>query len=189
MRLRWLDIKKLFSHKGSSGVTLVELLVTMSLGSMLAVATSQVLTQVYVLTPKAENSMQSIHQVQKAGYWIDRDGACAQLITPAPNPFTVSTATPLIISYVDWDANKTTISYSVDDNHNLQKQIVITDEATGSVISSNQMQIAGDIASITAQYNQPDPENPRKILTVTITSQVGSSSETRTYKITPRIFY
>lgn len=187
--MRWLDIKTLFSHKGSSGVTLVELLVTMSLGSLLAVATSQVLTQVYVLTPKAENSMQAIHQVQKAGYWIDRDGACAQTITPTPGFFTLSTSTPLVISYVDWEANKTTITYAVDDNRILQKQVVIADEVTGSVISSNQMQVAENIASITAQYNQPDPENPRKILTVTITSQLGSSSETRTYKITPRIFY
>ena len=188
MSLRGLIKKLVLSCGDFRGITLVELLIALAIGSLLAVGTLSVLKQIFVLVPKVENNMLAVRQAQNAGYWIDRDGVSAQVITPTPNLFTVSTATPLVISYVNWDATKTTITYSVDAQHKLQRQIVVTNEKTGSVISNNQMQIGDSIASITAQYNQPDVTNPRKILTVTITAQVGSASETRVYIISPRLF-
>jgi len=188
MSMGYPEKKLLFPCRDSRGLTLVELLIAVAIGSVVVVGALGVLNQLLLLVPKAENSMLAIRQVQTAGFWIDRDAMCSQVITPAPNIFTLSTATPLVISYVKWDATKTTISYSVDANHNLQRQVVVTDEKTGSVISSNLMHVADSISSITAQYNQPDPNNPRKILTVTIIAQVGSSTETRVYQISPRSF-
>jgi prepilin-type N-terminal cleavage/methylation domain-containing protein len=187
MNLRYIE-KKLLVSCDSRGLTLIELLVALGIGSVVAAGALMVLSQLFILVPKAENNMLTIRQVQNAGWWMERDGLSAQVITPTPNLFTLSTATPLIMSYVKWDATKSTITYSVDANHTLQRLVVVTNESTGSVISSNQMQIADSITSITAQYNVPDVNNPRKILTLTITAQVGSSSETRVYKISPRSF-
>jgi len=188
MSLRCLDKKLMVLGGGARGLTLVELLVAMAIGSVVLVSALAVLNQLLLLVPKAENSMLAIRQVQNAGYWIDRDAISAQLITPTPALFTISTATPLVISYVKWDATKTTITYTVDTDHNLKRQVVVTDERTGSLISSSEMRVADSIYSITAQYNQPDPANPRKILTVTIVAQVGKSTESRVYKISPRSF-
>lgn len=188
MSLTRSDKKLPLFRRGSSGLTLVELLIAMGIGAAVLVGALAVLNQLLLLVPKAENSMLAIRQVQNAGYWIDRDATSAQLITPTPALFTISTATPLVISYVSWNATKTTITYAVDTDHNLQRQVAITDERTGNPISSSQMRVSDSISSITAQYNQPDPSNPRKILTVTITVQVGSSTETRVYKISPRSF-
>jgi len=188
MSLRYQGKKIPLSCGGSRGITLVELLVAMAIGATVVAGALGVLNQIMILVPKAENSMLAIRQAQSAGYWIDRDATCAQVITPTPNLFTLSTATPLVISYVKWDATKTTISYSVDANRILQRQTVVTNEKTGSVISSNVIRIADSIASITAQYYQPDMSNPRKILVVTITSQVENSSSTRVYRISPRSF-
>jgi len=176
------------SGRGARGLTLVELLIAMGIGAAVLAGALAVMNQLLLLVPKAENSMLAIRQAQNAGYWIDRDATSAQSITPAPALFTISTATPLVISYVGWDATKTTITYTVDTGRNLQRQIAVADERTGNPISSSQMRIADSISSITAQYNQPDPTNPRKILTVTITAQVGNCSETRVYKISPRSF-
>jgi prepilin-type N-terminal cleavage/methylation domain-containing protein len=187
MSLRCLIKKSLFSCRDCRGITLVELLVALSIGSLLAVGVSQVLQQMFILVPKAENSMLAVRQVQFAGHWIDRDATMAQVITPTPNLFTISTGTPLIISYVSVDTTKTTITYSVDTNKKLQRQVVIINEKTGSLISSSQTQVADSITSITAQYTQPAGQD-RKILTTTIFSQIGSASENRTYQTSPRSF-
>jgi|GEM_PF-845508 len=182
-------IKKLVQSCGDfRGFTLVELLIALAIGSLVVVGALSVLYQITILVPKAQNNMLAVRQAQNAGYWINRDGTAAQIITPTPNLFTLSAATPLVISHVDWDATKTTTTYFVDAQHRLQRQIVVTSEKTGSVISSQQIQVSDSIASITAQYNQPIASNARKILTVTITAQVGSANETRVYQISPRSF-
>ena len=187
MSLRSVAKNPVFSCRTCRGLTLVELLVALAVGSLIIVGASKVLTQLFILVPKAESSMLAMRQVQFAGHWIDRDATMAQVITPTPNLFTISTATPLIISYVNWDATKTTVTYSVDTNKKLQRNVVVTNEKTGSVISSSQIQVADSIASIKAQYIEPTGMD-RKALTVTIVAQVGSASENRTYQTSPRSF-
>ena len=179
--------KSVIACVGSRGMTLIELLVALAVGSMLIAGASQVLQQIFILIPRAESSMLAMRQVQFAGHWIDRDAISAHAITPTPGLVTVSAGTPLIISYVNWDATKTTISYSVDANSKLQRQVVVTNEKTGSVISSNQMQVADSISSLTAQYTEPAGKD-RKILTITVIALVGSVSESRTYQTMPRSF-
>lgn len=186
MSIRRFINKLLFCWGDSRGITFVELLVAMAIGSAITAGASMTLSQIFISVPKAQNQMLAMRQAQSAGYWMDRDGSCAQAITPTPGLFTLSTGTPLVISYVNWDATKTTINYSVDANHLLQRQIVVTNEKTGSVISSSQTQVADSIASITAKYDYPPGNDIRKILTLTITAQVGSAGKTRIYSITPR---
>ncbi len=179
--------RSVFACGGSRGMTLIELLVALAVGSMLIVGASQVLQQIFILVPRAESSMLAMRQVQFAGHWIDRDAISAQAITPTPVLFTVSTGTPLVISYVNWDATKTTITYSVDANSKLQRQVVVRNEKTGSTINSSQMQVADSITSLTAQFTQPAGKD-RKILTITVIALVGSVSESRTYQTMPRSF-
>ncbi len=187
MSLRSVAKNPVFSCRTCRGLTLVELLVALAVGSLIIVGASKVLTQLFILVPKAESSMLAMRQVQFAGHWIDRDATMAQVITPTPNLFTISTATPLIISYVNWDATKTTVTYSVDTNKKLQRNVVVTNEKTGSVISSSQIQVADSIASIKAQYTEPTGMD-RKALKVTIVATVGSASENRTFQTSPRSF-
>jgi prepilin-type N-terminal cleavage/methylation domain-containing protein len=187
MSLRYLDNKLSFPYLGHRGMTLVELLIALAIGSMLAAGALAVLNQLFVLIPKAENGMLAIRQAQSAGYWIDRDGVSGQVITPSPGLFTLSTATPLVISSVNWNSDNTTVTYFVDTNHKLQRQEVVKNKS-GVTISSVQSQAADSISSITAKYDYPNPGDSRKILTVTIIAQVWNSTETRVYKISPRSF-
>jgi prepilin-type N-terminal cleavage/methylation domain-containing protein len=187
MSLRHLVKKLVFSCRSCRGMTLVELLVALSIGSAVMVGCTQILTQLFVLVPKAQDSMLAMRQVQFAGHLIDRDAIKAQSIAPTPNLFTLSAATPLIISHVNWDSDNATITYFVDSDHALQRQEVVKNKS-GVILSSNQIPVVNSITSITAQYSQPDVYNSRKILTLTISAQVGNSPETRIYKISPRSF-
>jgi prepilin-type N-terminal cleavage/methylation domain-containing protein len=193
MRLPYFGHKVLLRATDSRGMTLIELLIALAIGSMISIAALMAVNQILVQSPRARNHIFATNQAQAAGYWIDRDGSCAQVITPTPNLFTVSTGTPLVISYVSWDATRTTITYTVDTSHRLQRQVSVINERTGSVISSGQTQVAYSIASITAQYDYPPNSAVKKILTVAITAQVGSGSVasdnvTRAYQISPRPF-
>ena len=187
MSLLYLVKNLVYSCRSCKGMTLVELLVALSIGSLVVVGSTQILTQLFVIVPKVEYSMLAMRQAEFAGHAIDKDATMAQIITPTPSLFTVSTATPLVISHVGWNSDNTTITYSVDSNHILQRQEVVVNKS-GVTISSNQKQVADSIGSITAQYDQPDQYNYRKILTLTITAQLGNSSAARTFKISPRAF-
>jgi prepilin-type N-terminal cleavage/methylation domain-containing protein len=187
MSLRHLFKSRLFSPRSCRGVTLIELLIAMSIGSLVVVGSSQILTQLFVLVPKANYSAMAMRQVEFAGHRIERDTTMAQTITPTPDLFTLSTSTPLVISHVDWNSDTTTTTYSVNSSHALLRQEIVTNKS-GVIISSNQTSIADGITSITAQYTEPDQYNDRKILTLTITAQVGNSSASRIFKISPRTF-
>jgi hypothetical protein len=172
--------------RDSRGITMVELVMVIGLGSILISGASMTLNHVLVSVPKEQGQMLAIRQVQSAGYWIDRDGSCARTITPEPGLFTLSAGTPLVISYCNWDATKTTVSYFVDSDHVLQRQEVVTDEQTGAVIGGGQRRIADSISSITAKYDYVNGSDIKRMLTVTINAQVGSASKTRIYYVTPR---
>jgi len=184
MNVRYIMGKEVFSCRG---MTLIELQVAMAIGLLLVAGASQVLQQIYILLPRAESSMLAMRQVQFAGHWIDRDATMAQLITPSDNlTHTLSATQMLYISYVNWNSENTTVSYSVDANNQLQRLEVVKN-MSGATISSNQMQVADSITSLTAQYAQPVGMD-RKALTVTIVAQLGSVSENRTYRTSPRSF-
>jgi hypothetical protein len=172
--------------RDSRGITLIEVVLAIGLGSMVISAASFTLNHVLVAVPKEQGQMLAIRQAQSAGYWIDRDGSCARTITPEPGLFTLSTGTPLVISYYNWDATKVTINYVVDADHVLQRQMVVINEKTGAEVSSSQMRVADSISSITAKYDYLPGNDIKRVLTVTITVQVGSASKTRIYYVTPR---
>lgn len=172
--------------RDTRGITMIELVIAMALGATVISTASLTLNHVLVSVPKEQGQMLAIRQVQNAGYWIDRDGSCARSITPEPGLFTLSTGTPLVISYSNANATKTTVNYFVDSDHVLQRQEVLTDEQTGAVLGTSEKRVADSISSITAKYDYVSESDLKRMLTVTITAQVGAASKTRIYYVTPR---
>lgn len=178
--------------KASSGFTLLELIVALSIGATVVAASTQLLTQVYTIVPKTESSILAMRQVQTAGQWINRDAIMAQFITPADNLTYNLSTTPLVFTYVNWPSDTTkTVTYSVDNttdpaNWKLNRRMVVKD-MTGQVISDNQTTVAHSITSIESQYIEPGGQD-KKILTLTITARVENSSKTKVFKISPRSF-
>jgi prepilin-type N-terminal cleavage/methylation domain-containing protein len=186
MSLRYLVNKVVVFFRDCRGFTLVELLVALSIGSMVVVASTQILTQLYIMVPKAETSMLAMRQVQFAGHWIDRDAITAQVITPADNLTHNLSTTPLVFTNINWVSDNKTTIYSVGPTNKLTRRIIVSDK-TGHVMSDNSTQVADSITSIQAQYVEPEGKD-RKILTLTITAQVESAAKTKVYKISPRSF-
>jgi prepilin-type N-terminal cleavage/methylation domain-containing protein len=182
MGLSGLTKKVIFSRGDHGGYTLVELLVALAIGSLVVVAASQILQQVLFLVPKAEASMLAMRQVQFAGHWIDSDARMAQVIRPTPmtTPINLS-ATSLVFSSINWKSDNTTVTYSVDSNHQLNRAVKVN---SGTVTT---LQVADSIDSLTAQYAQPAGKD-RKVLTITIIAKVWNVSENRTYQTSPRSY-
>ena len=183
MSLRYLVKIIAVSRGGSTGFSLIEILVALFVGSLIAIGASQVLQQIYFLGPRAEDSMLATRQVQFAGDWVVRDALAAQVITPADNVThnLNDHVTKLVLSHAHWTGENTTITYSVDANCRLQRAISENGTATGNI------QIADNITSLTTLYKEP-PGKDRKILTVTIVATVWGVSDNRTYQTAPRSY-
>lgn len=156
--------------RNSSGLTLVELLIALSISGLAIAAATATINQLFWLGSRNQNHMVAVRQVQNAGYWISRDGVMAQGVTMGP-----SSGFPLTFSWTEWGTSQTTtVTYTLSDSVLSRQQTV--DNAT---ITST---IARYITSAQAEF----PTGNEKLLTVTMTAQVGTLSETRTYKIKPR---
>jgi prepilin-type N-terminal cleavage/methylation domain-containing protein len=195
MSLRGLVKKVVFSGRDRRGFTLIEVLVALSVGSIIVAGASQVLQQMFYLVPKAENSMLAMRQVQFAGHWIDRDAIMAQIITPSDNvsppPSHNLSTENLTMSHVEWNPSDNTtivktVTYSLA-NQKLSRREVVTDEKTGATKSGGGVyQVADSITSLT--YTVLRVTGSGMILTDNITAQVWGASETRTYTTRPRSF-
>ncbi len=156
--------------KDSKGLTLLELLIALSIAGLIVAATTTTISQLFSLGSRNENYMVAVRQVQNAGYLISRDGVMAQKITVA----NTESGFPLTLSWGEWGGSQTiTVTYTLIDSI-LSRQEVANGKTTTA-------QIARHIVS--AQVEFPKGE---KLLTVTITAQVKTASETRTYQIKPR---
>ena len=190
MSLRYLVNKVACFLRNCRGFTLLEVVVALSIGSLIVAASTQILTQIYTVVPKTESSILAMRQVQVAGHWISRDATMAQGINYTDNYTHDLSIAPLTFTHVNWSSdNTTTITYSVDTttdpaNYKLKRHVVIKDK-NGSTLSDTQLQIADSITSIYAQYIEPVGQD-NKVLTVTITARVQSSSKTKVYEISPR---
>ncbi len=156
--------------KDSKGLTFIELLIALSIGSLVIGISAITTNQLFWLGSRNQDHMKAVCQVQNAGYWISRDGVMAQTITLGkPSGF------PLSFSWTNWDTNQTiTVTYILDNN------ILIRHQAKGNDVVTTT--VARYITSAWAEF----PFQNKKLLTVTITAQVGTQTETRIYKITPR---
>lgn len=190
MSLRYLVNKVACFLRNCRGFTLLEVVIALSIGSLIVAASTQILTQVYTVVPKTQSSILAMRQVQVAGHWISRDATMAQGISITDNNTYNLSTTPLVFTHVNWASdNTTTLTYSVDTttdpaNYKLNRHVVVKDK-NGNVLSDTQMQVADSIASISAQYIEPVGQDD-KVLTVTITARVQSSSKTKVYEISPR---
>jgi prepilin-type N-terminal cleavage/methylation domain-containing protein len=171
-------------HRRARGFTLVELVVALAVGSIIALAVITSITQVLNGSARSSNHMSAIRQVQNAGYWVSRDAAMAHSTN-------VTTVSPdfLVFTWTGWDDRQNKVRYVMEDApgglKNLRRIQQVVDNVTG-----NWRDIGSSLAG---QYIVPEstsrsfaPGN----MTFTVTAKVGSgartSTETRTYEVKPR---
>ncbi len=67
--------------KGQKGYTLIEMLIAISISTLVAGAALMAVFQILTNTERSKNHMTASSQVQSAGFWTGRDAQLAQVIT------------------------------------------------------------------------------------------------------------
>jgi len=162
-------------NKNQKGFTLLEMLLALLIGSLIAGGITATIFQVVIGSARTNNHMIAVRQVQSAGYWVSHDAQMAQTVVPA----TDADGFPLTLSWTDWAGTSNVITYTIVGGELKRQQVV------GSQTSQTTV----------ARFIDPDSANTKCQLTggtliLTVTATVGPSSqrqsETRVYKIVPR---
>lgn len=162
--------------KGEKGFTLIELLVTISIAALIVGAASAVIITMLRLTPRNNDWVVSLHQVQNAGYWISRDVLMSDNITVGTG------STFLTMTQPQTQPPKKIIVYQFEDMSGGLKRLMRTDTDNNTTIM-----IAEYIYSdnTTATYSPNCSENCT--LTFTITAISGNVPVTRRYETAQRV--
>jgi len=165
------------------GSTLIELVVAISIMTLVAGAATMAIFQVLKNTERNNNHMTAVRQVQNTGYWISRDAQMAQSVTAA----NLTSPDFLVLSWTrESSGDVYQVVYTLEDMPESETKMLLRNQSVNGGASST---------TLVAQHIDPDPEKTKceftnGILSLTITANVNDGSwlesETRIYDIVPR---
>jgi prepilin-type N-terminal cleavage/methylation domain-containing protein len=157
------------------GVAFIELLVALSIGSLIAVSASNTIFQMFTVNDMSFSRMYAVKQLENAIYLISRDSQMAQLIqTTGPTGF------PLTISWVTWDNISYSVSYNINGSEVSRRESV--NGGTPSV-----MVVARDVVGSAADTNCQFTDGVlRVMMAVSVKTGSHTSTEVRSLNISPR---
>jgi len=154
------------------GLTLVELLIAMTVGAMIAGAVVASMFQLFTVSDRNSDWNAAFTQVQNAGYWVSHDAVQAQEVD--------DTSGLVTLDWVDWENDVHHVVYTLEGTGELREL-----KRAYSLNGSPQETM------VVAQYIVPGQANTdcswdENVLTLVITAQVGDQTVSRTYKVEPR---
>lgn len=159
------DIKK---HKA---FTLIEILIAVALVGILGAGITTFAMQTITETKRSSNHMQVIQQLQNAGFWVSRDVQMAQTVTPGPNA-----GFPLQVDWTDEALNTFQVTFSLSEGV-IQRSLVKNGQAAVTTTVARFIDSNPGLTNCTYASN---------LLTFNVTSKLGQSSMSRSYKIEKR---
>lgn len=188
--LRWLGGRE-------RGVTLIELLVAIPIGALVAAAAAGTIIQL-MNTNNISADMTAVRQVQFAGDWVSRDGVQAQSGDNISDNISTGLGMPFTLKWSYWDTgasppvNEThQVTYSLVNMPSgslkqLQRHEVVKDK-NGVTISDTTITVAEYISSSATSCVWQWTNGVRQPLFIfTIKAVVGQKTESRTYQVRPR---
>ncbi|MCD6599096.1 MAG: prepilin-type N-terminal cleavage/methylation domain-containing protein [Dehalococcoidia bacterium] len=158
--------------KNQKGFTLIELIVALAIASVIGVAATMTAHQVVTIPVISNDSNTAINQVRNAVNWINRDVQSA-----TPGSINTTSSKFLSMEHLEWDDGTSTwstpirVEYALG-NGELRRSY---NESTPGTL------VAQYIDTASCSWNSTE-----KVLTVNITVQVGTRTETRTFEVKPR---
>ncbi|MGQ9545900.1 MAG: PulJ/GspJ family protein [Dehalococcoidia bacterium] len=172
-------------HKGQRGFTLIEMLVVITITGLIAAGLTGTIMQVLTMTHGTSNRMTAVRQVQQAGFWVSPDVQMAQNVTPGG-----SSGFPLTLNWTDpGTGSHHMVVYTLQ--YVPSRDVTVLQRSHYMGTNSTP-----DSTFIVAEYVNSDltsfsPTTPCFFpncgdFTFTVTATVGSQTETKVYKVTPR---
>ena len=157
------------------GITLIELLVALALGAMIALAVAIGIHQILTGTTQTTNHNNAINEVRTAEHWISRDARMAKPGNVTDSAVAAGSTLLQIVLWVNADGtNRSTITYTLQDG-TLQRDR-----------DGQQTFVAGNIRAKEEGVTWCQWNDSTQVLTVTITAEVFTESETRTFEVRAR---
>ncbi|MCK4353835.1 MAG: prepilin-type N-terminal cleavage/methylation domain-containing protein [Dehalococcoidia bacterium] len=164
--------------ENQKGIALIELLVAIALTAIISTAAAMAIHQVITIVPRNNDQNTAINQVRNANHWLNFD---IQSATPG----SINTTGPnfLSLEQLEWE--------SVSGNWTTHTVDYSLENMAGSSLKVLRRCYDSETVTLIAQYIDPANTNcswnsAEKVLTVTITAQVGTRTETRTFEVKPR---
>ena len=163
--------------ENQKGIALIELLVAIAIAAVISAAAAMAIHQVITIIPRNNNQNTAINQVRNANHWLNFD---IQSATPG----SINTTGPKFLSLeqLEWESgtgNWTihTVDYSLEEMAG--SSLKVLRRYYGATVTLIAQYI--DSANTNCSWNSAE-----KVLTVNITAQVGTRTETRTFEVKPR---
>jgi prepilin-type N-terminal cleavage/methylation domain-containing protein len=153
------------------GLTLVELLVALAIGSLLIVGISTIYIQIIKITKDSSNHMTALRQVQVAGHWVSLDTQGAKDFDFSADPWELT---------IYWD-DINGIEYS--SVYRISEQGVLTREYYNAGILAGTAMIAESIVPAETVYDLTLAHG----VEFRVTAQVHNITETRAYRVLSRL--
>ncbi|MFC1982039.1 type II secretion system protein J [Chloroflexota bacterium] len=170
------------------GFTLTEMLVSLSIATMIGASALLVIFQVSHGTESNNDRMTALRQVENAGYWIGRD------IQTARGVSTDNLTSPdfLVLNWTEWDTEGEPIYYSSkyffgDMNNNigkLKRSLWSSNGISEQTLIAQHIFFDSDNETYTSWVSYDSP-----ILSLKLTSSYDGILESREYKIIRRTNY
>jgi len=167
--------------ENQKGIALIELLVAIALTAIISTAAAMAIHQVITIVPRNNDQNTAINQVRNANHWLNFD---IQSATPGSINDNPTAPKFLSMEQLEWESgtgNWTThtVDYSLEDM------------AGSSLKVLRRYYDSGVAGTLIARYIDPANTNcswnsTEKMLTMNITAQVGTRTETRTFEVKPR---
>jgi prepilin-type N-terminal cleavage/methylation domain-containing protein len=173
-------MKKL--EKDQRGFTIIELLIAIAITGLITWGITMTIFQVFDINTRSTNRMAAITQLENAGLWVSNDVQMAQSVNA-----TGSSGFPLILNWNDWDTGFShAVNYTLEDMSSGEfKELQRSHSVNGG--NSTPTHVAEYIDSEQTSCYPLGTLPPGGVLNFTVTATVGGESETRVYKVTPRV--
>ena len=161
--------------RNQSGLTLIELIVALVLGSVILFGASVTFIQIMKITQESKNHMLALRETQNAGYWVSLDSLKADQVVFVPDPWN------LTLTWEAFDGPAYKVEYAIATDGNMTRALYSGPDPDNYVLQSN-IRVAHDLVPAETTYSIPAYG-----VEFTVTATVNDMTETRVYRAVSRL--